>query len=242
MQIADTDFLDIALIGHKSEQFNNIEQRSYLKRILLHNLQYKDQKYASNTLAESRFLICEDVIFKDTAEVVGSISASWNTKYYPSRIDSITTWYNWPIINKIRNDPSLVCCATLCYGAYSKPNDPLWEKNFQQHFRTIFKNSQWVTDLLYEILGLKYDGLRPTPYANQILCHKSVFNEYRIFIKSHIDDIISNFAPKLDHNYSSSFDAARPLAYILEEASMLWWSSRNFVFIPCAQINNGWYK
>ena len=59
-------------------------------------------------------------------------------------------------------------------------------------------------------------------------------------MKRHIDDIIETFS--LKPNYQTP-DPNRPLAYILEELSMLWWASKPGVqLIPVVDIQPNWYK
>lgn len=235
--------VELALLGHKPEQFVSIRSQPYLKPVLLNDISLLKPKYKTYQLAESRFLLTKDYPFRNTSEIVGTISASWNNKYLHHKIDDIAAWPTFPFLVEILNDPTIVLCATLCLGAYSKPSDPIWIKNFQQHFRNEFKNKDIVTDILYNITGLKYDGLRPAPYANQIICHKSLFISFRKFIQAHIDDIITECTRQLDKDYSAVHDINRPLAYILEEVSMLWWSSqKNLVFVSCAEMNPQWYQ
>lgn len=235
----DIDFLEIAVAGHSKEQFERIHPRSYLKYAIMSELDYDNPLYKHNSIGESRIFLANN-LFKDTSEVVGTATASWNRKYYPHKIDHIANWPFYPIIEKMRQDPTIVLCATLCYGSYAREGDPLWVSNFQKHFRKEFNNSDWVEDKLYKITGLKYDGIRPAPYANQIICHKTLFYELCQFIRKHMDTIIDSFS--LTPTYETP-DPSRPLAYILEELTMLWWSSRNNVqFVPTVHITPNWYK
>lgn len=235
--------IQIALIGHKQDQFQDIERREYLKPVLLDNLSYEKPEYSSNALAESRFLLSQEDHFDNTSEIVGTISASWNKKYLRNRIDRLHLWEEARLLPQMAKDKSIVLCAGICLGAYAKPCDPIWTKNFQQHFRNEFKNKTIMNDLLYNITGLRYDGLRPAPYANQFICHKSIFQEFRSFIRNHIDSLIKECTEKLDPDYSSVHDPSRALAYILEEVSMLWWSSKKeMIFVSCTDVNPNWYK
>jgi hypothetical protein len=235
----DANFLEIAVAGHTEKQFFCINPRSYLKYTMLSDLNYSKDIYSNNSIGESRVFLANNV-FKESSEVVGTVSASWNKKYYPNKIDHILNWPQFPFIEKIKTDPSMVVCATICSGSYSKRNDPLWIKNFQTHFRNEFKQSEWVEKKLYDITGLKYDGIRPAPYANQIICHKTVFYELSQFMKKHIDKIIEEFTLNPEYNTP---DPNRSLAYTLEELSMLWWSSqKEYHFIPVVEIQPNWYK
>lgn len=229
--------IEIAVAGHSPDQFVTINPRSYLKFCMLSELNYDNITYASNSLGEARVFLANNIFDKNT-QIVGTVTASWNNKYYPYKIDQI---YNWPfqyIFNKILYDKSLVLCATLCTGAYSKNNDPLWSKNFQQHFRNVYPNSHWVQDMLYDTTGLVYDGLRPTPYANQIICHKDLYQELCFFVRKHIDKIIEHTS-----NITYGYDSKRSIAFILEELTMLWWASKtNVQFIPMVDIVPNWYK
>ena len=238
-QDVNAEFLEVAIAGHNSEQFFCIHPRSYLQYKILSELNYDKEIYKDNSLGESRIFLANS-LFKESSEVVGTVSASWNKKYHPNKIDHMLNWPQFPVIEKIQKDPSLVVCATICAGAYSKKHDPVWTKNFQTHFRNEFKQSEWVEQKLFDITGLRYDGIRPAPYSNQIICHKTVFYELCDFMKRHIDDIIETFS--LKPNYQTP-DPNRPLAYILEELSMLWWASKPGVqLIPVVDIQPNWYK
>lgn len=238
-QDVNADFLEVAIAGHVAEQFFCIHPRSYLQYKILPELNYDKEIYKDNSIGESRIFLANN-LFKESSEVVGTVTASWNKKYYPNKIDHILNWPQFPIIEKIQKDPSLVLCATICAGAYSAKHDPVWTKNFQTHFRNEFKNSEWVEQKLFDITGLRYDGIRPAPYSNQIICHKTVFYELCDFMKRHIDDIIETFTLKPDYKTP---DPNRPLAYILEELSMLWWASKPGIqLIPVVDIQPNWYK
>lgn len=235
----DSSFLEIAVTGHVSEQFSSMHPKSYLSYKILPELNYTKEIYKENSLGESRIFLAKDV-FNEHSEVIGSVTASWNRKYYPNKIDQILNWPQLPVIQRIRHDPSLVICATICSGAYSRRHDPLWIQNFQVHFRNEFKNSQWVEEKLFNITGLRYDGIRPAPYANQIICHKTLFYELCSFMRNHIDSIIDEFS--LTPPYDTP-DPNRPLAYILEELTMLWWASRKDIqLVPTVEIQPNWYK
>lgn len=238
-ETVDSSFLEIAIAGHAPEQFFSIHPRSYLQYKVLPELEYDKPIYRENSLGESRIFLANN-IFRESSDVIGTVTPSWNKKYYPNKIDHILNWPQFPLIQQIRQDPSLVVCSTICAGAYAKSYDPLWTKNFQIHFRNEFKNSEWVEQKLFDITGLRYDGIRPAPYANQIICHKTVFYDLCAFFKQHIDAIINEFT--LKPNYSTP-DPNRPLAYILEELSMLWWSSRKGIqLVPVVEIQPNWYK
>lgn len=232
------DFLQIFVIGHYDQQFFSIQPRNYLSFINLENITYIKSEYAHNSLGESRIFLSDSIDY-DKYNVIGTVSASWNKKYNPYKIDFMLNWPEYSLIERLQHSKSLVLCASMCKGVYADKKEPLWMHNFQKHFRQTHINSEDIELGLYKITNLKYSGIRPAPYANQIICHKTLFYDLRDFVRSKIDDIIEYFGifPK----YSVP-DQNRPLAYILEELTMLWWANQqNIDFHSLVKVNPSWY-
>lgn len=233
------DFLQILVAGHQEEQFDTIQPRSYLKFINLETQQYSNKSYASNSLGEARVFLADNII-DDSCSVLGTVTASWNHKYFPWKIDYMSYWPQMKIIQKLRDDSSIVVCPTICKGIYAAHDDPLWDKNFQKHFRNSHPNSDNIGKTLYKITGLKYDGLRPAPYGNQIICHKTLFYDLCDFVRSHIDSIINALGSNLIYE---GVDEHRPLAYVVEELTMLWWANQPSIhYVPVVEIVPEWYQ
>lgn len=231
--------IEIAVVGHDESIFPSLNSK-ILKKAILHKLDFDNPIYSNNSLGESRFFLANN-FFSEDCDVVGCLTASWDRKYFPNRLDNIENWPQYQYIHSMIDDKSVVLCTTMCYGKYAKNNAPLWEKNFQQHFRKVWKNSSWIQKNILDITGLEYDTYLPAPYANQIICNKSLFHSLCIFIKSIISDVIDVFGsnPKI---IGKEIDPNRTLAYIMEEICMLWWSKQNIKYIQCAKIKPGWYK
>lgn len=238
--MSSNSYIEIAVVGHDKEKFPKLHS-NILKPAILHELNFDDPIYATNSLGESRFFLANN-FFSNAAEVVGCLTASWDKKYFPNKLDTIDSWPQAKYFESLRYNENIVLCTTLCYGKYAKPYAPLFEKHFQDHFRTVWKNTEEITDILYNITGFKYDNGNVAPYANQIICNKNLFIKLCNFIKSIINDIINHIGlyPKF---FGVDVDPNRTLAYIMEEVTMLWWSKQtNIQYIQCAKITPGWYK
>lgn len=232
--------IEIAVVGHDPSKFPIITS-PILKPAILHDLSFDKPHYSYNSLGESRFFLANN-FFQDSSDIVGCLTTSWDKKYQPNKLNDILSWPQSSYFDKITENSNIVLCTTLCYGKHSKPNAPLWESNFQAHFRKMWIDTYWIQDLIYKITGLKYNQNNIAPYANQLICHKTLFIKFVTFIKNYIDDIILYFGlhPRF---IGSQIDPNRTLAYIMEEISMLWWSQQaNITYISCGSIIPGWYK
>lgn len=233
----------IAIVGHDPAKMPQLHF-PMLHPVILHELNFSKAHYASNSLAESRFFLANNYFNCDT-EVVGCLTSSWNIKYFPHKLEHFLDWPGLRYFDSLRtynSDRNIVLCSTLCYGRYAKANSPMWEINFQRHFRKSWPQTEWIGDILFKITGLKYNEQNISPYANQIICNIKLFNELSIFIKSIIDEIILHFG--LYPNFNGiAIDRNRNLAYIMEEVTMLWWSQfSNIEYISCGKIIPGWYE
>lgn len=231
--------IEIAVVGHDKTKFPKIKS-PILKPAILHELDYSKTEYSNNSLGESRFFLAND-FFSPKAEIVGCLTASWDKKYNPNILDNIEYWPQAGHFAEMLTE-NTVMCATVCYGKLAKHRSPLYEKNFQRHFRLLWPETTWVQETILDITGMSYTSGSICPYSNQIICNVSLFNKLCLFVKSIIDEIIIRFTlnPKI---YGKEIDQNRTLAYIMEEVTMLWWSNQpNIQYIQCGRINPGWYK
>lgn len=235
------DGIEIAVVGHDRNIFPVLES-PVLKSAILHELNYDKPHYATNSLGESRFFLANN-FFKNDSEIIGCLTASWDRKYIPLKLNSILEWPTFiKNYDNIKNSTNTILCSTLCYGMHAKPKAPMWEIDFQKHFRQSWPQTEWIGEIIYRITGFKYDRNNIAPYANQIICNHILFKELCYYIRSIIDDVILNFG--LYPNFHGiAIDRNRTLAYILEEITMLWWSQySNIRYISCGHIIPGWYK
>ena len=240
------DNIRIVACGHKDEQEKLFHPRSYLKFYNLNKLEYSDPRFASNSLGEARLFLADNIYENIDSDILGCVTASWDTKYKPLKIDSMM---NWPMINKIMNaDDSTVFCASLCYGKRARAHAPSWETNFQKHFRLDYPGTEFIEEKIFKITGLKYDMQNLCPYANQIICRRELFLHFKGYMKNIAPTIIDEFGldfqfPKESVAGSCCYDKRRSLAYVLEEVSMLWWANQqNLKYFPVCQIADNWYS
>ena len=117
----------------------------------------------------------------------------------------------------------------------------MWHKNFQKHFRNLYRNSDFVQEKIKKITGSEYDEASRCPYANQIICNKELMQELIDYMRSVIDKVLDTFGP--DFQYPNAPDPRRNIAYIMEEISMLWWANKkNIKYLSFCQPSRHWYE
>lgn len=229
--------VDIALCGHTDQTKNNYQQRKYIQHYNLNNLQYKNSHWSHNTIGESRIFLADD-IFDDNKQVWGCLTASFNEKYNPFKIDQLNNYIDFDVLHKSHN---LVYCTSICAGNAAGLKQDMWHKNFQKHFRNLYKNSYFVQENINKITGLEYDETTKCPYANQIICNKELMQELIDYMRSVIDKVLDTFG--LDFQYPNAPDPRRNIAYIMEEISMLWWANKkNIKYLSFCQPSRHWYE
>jgi hypothetical protein len=238
--------IQIFVCGHNDVQNDQFHTRKYFNFVNLNKLSFDNEMYSNNTLSESRIFLTSENIFPQDKDILGVISASWYDKYNYGCVDSLYNWPITPMIDELRENQ--VICAGICSGAEAQPKDPLFKKNFNKHFRHVYRYTKDIQNILQDITGLAYDGISPAPYSNQIIAHRSVFNEYAKFMRKTVKDIVEAFGIDfkffpISVKHNDTYDNRRPLGYLVEEAAMIWWSNQKHIkYISIAQPQQSWYK
>ena len=229
--------LDISLCGHKPVIDQSFQSRKYLTYRNLNTLPYSDKRWSNNSLGESRIFLA-DQIFDDEKDIWGCLTASFNQKYFPFKVDHINNYID---PNACISNKNKVFCTSLCLGNRAARDLDLWHKNFQHHFRNLYKDSEFVQDKIEKITGMIYDPNNLAPYANQIICHKDLFRKLSNYIKSIIDLVFQEFSENFI--YPNIPDNRRSLAYVMEEITMLWWSNqKDITYESFCKPNKLWYE
>lgn len=239
--------IHIAICGHDDNQKQDFLGSSYYRFYNLNKLTFDNLIFSKNTFGESRILLANNV-FADE-DIQGTITASWSKKYLCGDWDTFLTETLLGKINNIKFNE--VFCTTVCYGKnhpnYS--NNPMYLKNFQVNQRQAMPFTNDIQNILEYVTGIKYDESSIVPFANQIITNKEIFNFYRQSITKIIYDLLEalgedfNYYPITKKLSSFIIDPRRSFAYLIEEASMLWWSKqKEFIITPLCGISPEWYK
>jgi hypothetical protein len=233
-QDADTSSVQILTLGHSQEQFDSIEDRDYIKKINLNEL---DTDYG-NEWGEARiFDVDFDSIFSRDKTFLGTVTASWNKKYtgwHP--IDKFEKWASASALTRSKSKKFIIGSHVDCVCS--------WYAGHRIFSDIIFKN--FTYKYLYKFM--KSIGLQPNhgkvTAANQIIAHrdtvKSIFNfmkdnealeRTRFFLKRH----------KLEGR-SEYYDKRKP-AYFMEFVSLLWYCNQDdLMFSPQEPPATEWYQ
>ena len=241
---ADTPNVQIAVLGHSKKQFDTIKDRPYLKKIYLDdlNLGKYHKRFQSNAYAESRAFLCDE-LFDVGAEYVGTVTASWNIKY--KGFSPIDDFHNWQaskaLLQSQRDD--VVLCADLALPIIWFGDDShffvLDYLGFSRRQRTKI-NRVLFGDLK---LRIKEDG-PPSPLSNQLICHKNLYNRYTTFLRDNeVLERLERLFRKGDMVTKNSLTNQRPIAFIVESITMLWFGMQeNILYIPNEIRPPEWYK
>ena len=100
------DTIKILSLGHKKEQFDSIQDRPYLFKTNLNELDTE----LGNSYAESRIYDLDfDKLFPESVVLAGLTTASWNKKYIG--LNPIDELHNWKSLDYVEHD-SIICANT----------------------------------------------------------------------------------------------------------------------------------
>lgn len=236
----DIDNVEILCLGHKSQQFDSIEDRNYLTKVDLNSIDAGD--YSGNHWAEARAFISNNPLFKKNTDYVGFTTASWNLKYEPyCRIDS---FHNWHSSRLLFEDNVVLCADIFCTCEWFEKESNILSAFFR-------KNQKMLGEKLLSYIGLEWGLHKNVPYSNQMIAHKDVYLKYRNFLISNnvfykVQDFVDNFAYKYKYNDNSEirekYQYARIYAYLMEMVICFWYSNENFLYVPNAERKGNWYS
>lgn len=244
---ADYGNIEILCLGHSNEQFKLIEDKPYLTKINLNNIDAG--KYSENAWSESRAFIAEG-LFKKNTEFVGLTTASWNKKYEPFNfIDEFETWeYSSVLLNSKPEDKIVLCADTFCACAWINPKTNNDNKPLLSGFFT--DKEKIIGDYVLKTFDLRGFNHIKVPYGNQMILHKQNYFRYLDFLKE--KDVFAKvkwFSDKYCYKYlhtndplKSEYQNTRIYGYFMEMIACLWFSMQGFTIIPCTELKNDWYS
>lgn len=233
--------VEILCLGHSNKQFETIQDRPYLKKVNLNDIDAG--KYSDNQWAEARGFLSQKPLFSDTAQFVGFTTASWNVKYEPyNLIDDFHNWDNAKVLINSKPEDNIVLCADIfcCCN---------W---FRSIFYGFFDHGKTIGKILIKTIGLENYRHIKVPFSNQMIAHKSVYEKYRKFlydndIMDKVDWVISKLSPKYLHGDGTSiikekYQNNRIRAFCMEAVCCFWFSHQDYIYLPNVTRRPNWYN
>ena len=243
----NTKNIQILCLGHNIKQFQSIEDRSYLTKINLNEI--NAGKYSDNKWAESRIFMSEDNLFTSNTDFIGVVSASWNQKYECySRIDNFHNWNNAKILLNSDIADSIVLTADIfCTCDWTTK-----ENNGHNILSLFFKgNESDIGKKILSLLNLDYHKHIKVPYGNQMIMHKNLYYQYVDYLKNNeVFEKVEYFLKNLAHKYyyketdfiKENYHYNRTHAYLLEMVSCFWFANQSFMYLPNTERKEDWYN
>jgi hypothetical protein len=232
------DECKILLLGHRPDQYDG-EDRNYLYLTLLQDMDLGTyRQYQNNCFAESRAFLAD----MPEAEYVGVVTASWNRKFGPNKIDNFHNWDNTKILFN-SGDKNIVLTAER---SLFKHNDIflLFNKGCIRDFE------KFAISLTGEVCNF---GL----WSNQIICHRSVYLRLQEFYRRVFPLVVQKiFSYNLRSVKCSGMHSDQNLIYsgpevgfnnrkeglFFEFLTNLWFASqKDLMILPNAVCNTDWY-
>lgn len=232
----------IILLGHCEEQYVGIEWQDYLEGRLLQNLDLgKYKQYQKNCFSESRIYLSD--VFDDSTEYVGVITASWNHKFEPNRIDKFHEWENTKILYN-SNNTNIVLTAERSIFKHNCIFDLFDNKNIAGDF------SEFVLSLTGEVCNF---GL----WSNQIICHRNIYMKLQDFYRQVFPLIVEKLyaynltslkcygshGDKAKDIYSKEGFNSRIAGLFFEYVTNVWFAAqKDLIILPNASRKKEWYN
>lgn len=223
--VADMSNVKIACLGHSLRQFETIPHRDWLLPTYLDRLNlgfYSD--FQSNDWAEARAFLCDSLF--GNSEYVGTVTASWNTKFYHpllERIDRHEQFHN------VFDDNTVL--TGLLEPFY------MWDTMFDYiGFTDGKKLSSFVKSYFKGI-----DTNKLVPLSNQVICHKYIYKGLCDFHRSVIHEV-KKFVDRYGDVPDNPLTKSRRYAYLMEAMTMGYFASKTYNYVPLAKLHPNWYN
>lgn len=203
--------LQIFALGHNRKSFDHTYDFPHLTKINLNDLVLPIEN--TNDLAENRFFLLPESYFEDCPEYIGVLTAQYNKKY--------------PDLLRLRDLHILQnkCNKSIVWAASPTENfnDGKWIEHSCDYHKTL---KPYLLELS-EFTSIPLVN-NPTLYANNFICHKTVFLDFIRFFKN----VFAHFNKKYGYNFDIHVDdPTRRAAYFYERVAMIYFSSRKNLHI-----------
>lgn len=224
----DTKDFKILCLGHKQEQFDSIQDRSYLHKVNLNEL---NVKFTENNSESKIYEIDFDYLFPGEEKYVGLVSASWNNKYIG--LNPIDRFHQWGAI-KHMDERSLICADACCVS------------KFISGYRPVLKDiyPSITIEHIKEFLQLvKMEPLtKQSALSNQIIASRATVKSlFEFYQENDILQKIMFFLKKYDLQVRKEYMIGRGAGYFSETVTLLWIAQQDCVILPQEIIKTNWY-
>lgn len=217
------DAIKILSLGHKKEQFDSIQDRPYLCKTNLNELDTE----LGNSYSESRIYDIDfDKLFPESVVLAGLTTASWNKKYVG--LNPIDELHNWKSPGYITDD-SIMCANTESCSVFISIITNILGISYEQTLSFIH---------MIGLKNLEKDGA----LSNQIIATRGIVKRLFDFYKEQeVHNKIDYFVNK--HNIVSTNDKFEKVkhGYLSELATLFWTVNQNFTLLPQEVRRLDWY-
>jgi hypothetical protein len=214
-----TKTIKILSLGHTQDQFDSIQDRDYITKINLNEL----ESNLGNTYAESRiYSIDFDQLFPQETQIVGLTTASWNRKYVG--LNPIDELHNWNSLDHLDNN-TIICANTessseLIAGI-------MYALNISRDKIESFLSLIGLTSIeKHGIVSNQVISIRQNVKALfDFYKNNNVLNKIEYFVERYVE----NAPQEVTHGYLS------------ELATFFWIANQNFILLPQEVRKLDWY-
>jgi len=241
--------IEILCLGHSDKQFSSIEDRNYLKKINLNEIDAGD--YTDNKWAESRGFISRQDLFTPSAKFVGFTTASWNMKYKSyTKIDHFHNWETARILLDSDPEDNVILCADIFCPCIWFPNETTKSCVLSLFFGEYV---DIIADKFMEVFDITITDHAKVPFSNQMICHKKIYEEYRQYLVDFevyekilwlTEDFGKRYIVKRKSRIQRKNLNGRLVAYLTEAVNCFWHYKRrdSSLFIPNSERIDTWYE
>lgn len=243
------DDVCILCLGHSEQQFSTIEDRPYLKKVNLNEIDAGE--YSDNIWAETRGYLSKQNLFPESAEFYGFVTASWKMKY--ENCSDIDSFHNWPstsiLLNSKPEDRVILCADMFCWCGWI--NDAATSFNCCILNHLLDKDQKSIGRQFAKLMKLDTTIHKRVPFSNQQIYHKSLYFEWRKFLddndclektKWFVDRLIRENDNDQNSNLTKKYSTRRLHAYFMEMVNIMWLTNNNFKFIANTTRKDSWYN
>lgn len=215
------DDFSLVCLGHSDKQFDSIQDRNYLSKINLNQLQTS----FGNEFAEGRiFDVDFDSLFPKDKKYVGLVTASWNRKYIGlNPIDELNKWAG---IREL--SANKILCSNTEYSSR-------FLSSMMDVLRIDFNKCQEFLDLIGLDLVSKHAAI-----SNQIIATREIVKQLFDFYKE--NDVLNKIQLFVSDNIPEAkmFDE-RKEGCLSEFVTTFWIANQDFIILPQEIRKINWY-
>lgn len=213
----------VSILSHNRRLMSIVPEAPHFKKIDLSKLDL-DSELRNYLWCENSAYFSDEVL--GDHEYLGLLTGSWDKKYQsPYTLDK---FLEWPGIKRLLDGEDIVVCSVL---GQTMAGSAL-----------IFEDEDLVLFRKYvEGIGLRFKTdwslSRECPFSSQMVMSRDKFIETKEFMEKHLKGLMAAMSD------SPNIHKHRYLAYFGELLSMMWFDSKDWVYVPTqTQVRKHWYQ